>query len=384
MASAEIVTSMSTREVQVVYQHMLRTIGKTCLACAYTWTRAGEFLSKKKGGDASRDPFIVCYHRVVENFETAAQNSIPSMLVSTAMFERHVDWLARRFRLVSLDDIALHLEFGHHFSKPAAAITFDDGYADVYRHAYPVLKRKGIPAAIFVVTGLVGTGRPQIFDYLYLILRVLQSKRLPLGRTVADAVRSTGTHFPALDTLMSEEAPFAVMSILLKSLPGGSVQQVVENLRTQVPLDRQAVEDIGPLTWDMIETMKRNGMTFGSHTKSHSLLTRESVETVFDELVGSKQVLETRLGSPVRHFAYPDGQYNPAVVEAVKASGYRYGYGICQSRYKALPLFTIRRKVLWQRSCLNVLGRFSPAVMNCHAYGVFDRTGLCTHNHSAA
>src|SRR6266850_5004194 len=67
---------------------------------------------------------------------------------------------------------------------------------------------------------------------------------------------------------------------------------------------------------------------------------------------------------------------------ALPISGYRYGYGICRSRDEKLPLLTIPRKVLWERSCLNAFGQFSSVIMNCHAYGAFDTKGHCEHDHS--
>src|SRR5689334_18284444 len=120
----------------------LRSIGKTCFAYAYTLTDIRRSLRRQH-----LSPVIIDYHRVVENFERSAANTIPSMLISTRMLERHIDWLAKRFSFWSLDEIGRQLESGHPFEKPAAAITFDDGYGDVYHHAYPLLKRKGIPAA---------------------------------------------------------------------------------------------------------------------------------------------------------------------------------------------------------------------------------------------
>src|SRR6516225_8802096 len=147
---------------------MLRSIGKTCFAYAYALTDVSRFLPRHTGAIS---PFIVCYHRVVEDFERSATGTIPSMLISTRMLERQLDWLAKRFEIIPLDELGTRLENGRIFQKPAAAVTFDDGYSDVYRHAYPILKRKGIPAGFFVVTGLVDTGRPQLFDRLYLLLR---------------------------------------------------------------------------------------------------------------------------------------------------------------------------------------------------------------------
>ena len=114
-----------------------------------------------------RRPLILGYHRVVENFAEVARTEMPSMLISRRMFEQHIDWIGRTFRFVTLDEIGEHMLAGAPFIEPVAAVTFDDGYRDVHEHALPVLKRKGIPAAMFVVTNLVGQPSWQIHDKLY-------------------------------------------------------------------------------------------------------------------------------------------------------------------------------------------------------------------------
>jgi peptidoglycan/xylan/chitin deacetylase (PgdA/CDA1 family) len=361
---------------------MLRAIGKTCFACAYTLTGP----VRRLAGPAttrSVSPFIVCYHRVVDSFDHARQNTIDAMLISTSMLERHLDWLAKRFTFVSLDEMGVHLATGRPFKQPAAAITFDDGYSDVYHNAYPVLKRKGIPAAVFVVTGLIGTGRPQLFDRLYSTLCHLHSNGRPLATAVSHALHSMGLDSVPLERLeMKDHVPFRVMTALLNRLPQNSLEKLIANLEAGVPSGADRCEGMAPLTWDMIETMHRAGITIGSHTQSHSLLTRESADMALIELCGSKRTLEARLNTPIEHFAYPDGRFNPTVTQAVNAAGYRYAYGICQSRDEKFPLLTIPRKVLWEQSCLNAFGQFSSVIMNCHAYGAFDTKGRCEHNHS--
>ncbi|MBI4478311.1 MAG: polysaccharide deacetylase family protein, partial [Acidobacteria bacterium] len=92
---------------------------------------------------------------------------MPSMLISRRMFERHIAWLGTQFHFVSLDEIGARALQSRPFTEPVAAITFDDGYRDVYDHAFPVLQRKGIPAAVFLVTDLVGQPFWQVHDRLY-------------------------------------------------------------------------------------------------------------------------------------------------------------------------------------------------------------------------
>jgi peptidoglycan/xylan/chitin deacetylase (PgdA/CDA1 family) len=362
---------------------MLRSICKTSLAYAYTWTGARRLLRRQA---RARIPFIACYHRVVENFERSANGVHPPMLISTRMLERQIDWLAKRFALMSLDEIASYFQAGRPFDKKRpAAITFDDGYRDVYDHAFPLLKRKGIPAAFFVVTDLVGTSQPQFFDRFYLLLRLLHQRGLPLALTIEQALRATGPRAAAeVRLLETEEDPFAVMTAFLEAFPRHQLEEVISRLENGLALEKSLLGELLPLSWDMIETLSRSGMTIGSHTKSHPLLTNENAQTVSRELDESKQILEARLKTRIKHFAYPDGRFNSDVVQAVGKAGYDFGYSICHVRDRQTPVLTIPRKVLWERSCLNAFGVFSSAVMGCQTQWLFDPRNRCEHNHSVS
>jgi hypothetical protein len=111
-------------------------------------------------------PLVLGYHRVVEDYTAACRTEMPSMLISTAMFERHLDWLGQHFRFVDLNEVGEAVRTGVPFETPVAAITFDDGYRDIHDLAMPILNRKGIPAALFVVTDLVGRPGWQMHDKL--------------------------------------------------------------------------------------------------------------------------------------------------------------------------------------------------------------------------
>ncbi len=359
---------------------MLRPIAKTCVACAYTWSGASRIVSNRKGR-RNVAPFIIGYHRVVEDYNRSRRNTIPSMLISTAMLERHIDWIAKRYEFVTLDEIGSHLESQRPLRKPVAAITFDDGYSDVYHYALPLLTRKGIPAAVFVVSDVVGTSRLQIFDRLYLALLGLQRRPVPLTKTLQDAFSQSKVAPTRVAALPTEtEEPVLLMNAILNTLTHGEIAAALDWLEARIPLPSD-VEAMAPLTWDMVRSMHAAGMTIGSHTAQHCLLSIETVETVRSELIRSKQTLEGQLGIPVDHFAYPDGRFTPAVIEAVKEAGYKYAYGTCQSGDSRFPLLTIPRKVLWERSCLNALQRFSASIMNCHANWLFDNRNRCEHNH---
>jgi peptidoglycan/xylan/chitin deacetylase (PgdA/CDA1 family) len=174
--------------------------------------------------------------------------------------------------------------------------------------------------------------------------------------------------------------PFRLMRMILSEFPQAAIAGLINVLEPEVHLDQVVLEELAPLTWGMAAEMHRQGFEIGSHTVSHPLLTQESAATVENELVCSKKAIEAKLGTAVKHFAYPDGRFNRKVVETVRAAGYRYAYGICPTQDPGHPLLTIPRKVLWEKAAIDPRDRFSPAMMNCHAHWAFDRRN-CEHDH---
>ncbi len=326
-------------------------------------------------------PVIVAYHRVVEDFRSSATTSIPSMLVSRRTFEQQLDWIGRSFRFISLDELGERLESGRDFDRPVAAITFDDGYRDLYHVALPVLKAKAIPATVFVVTAAIGDAGLHLHDKLYLLL----SRRFGSGgwkwAELAGLLQAVGISLPNMEATKEAANPFQATRVLLEALSQGDVKRVIRALESEVSIPEEAIQSLCLLTWEMLEQMHRAGISIGSHTRTHVLMTNESPQKLRDEVVGSRRELERRLGIQVRHFAYPSGQFDGASVNAVAAAGYRFAYTTCTHRDHRFPLLTIPRTVFWENSCLNSRGVFSPAILNCQINRVFDLVGGCRQAH---
>jgi len=350
--------------------------------------RAAGFLSRtgmdKVVGALSgyrRVPVVIGYHRVVEDFASSAKMSIPSMLVSMRMLELHLDWIGRHFQLVSLDELGARLDSGDSFEKPIAAITFDDGYRDFYTHALPLLQKKGIPAAVFVVTDLVGTTTVQAHDKLYLMLTRRFGDPNVKPREVSELLQRLGISLPNSAAIAT--TPFLATRMLLEALPQADVQRVLTLLESEVSISDGIFKPFYSLTWEMLTRIHRAGMTVGSHTRTHVLMTNESKQKVMDEVVGSREELEKRLSGSVQHFVYPDGAFNPSSVNAVADAGYRFGYTSCNHRDPKHPTLTVPRTVLWENSCLDRRGLFSGPVLSCQLHHAFDLVSGCRQSHAA-
>jgi peptidoglycan/xylan/chitin deacetylase (PgdA/CDA1 family) len=282
------------------------------------------------------------------------------MLVSRSMLVQHLDWIGRRFRFVSLDELGERLELKDGKTDPVAAITFDDGYRDFYDHALPVLQRKGIPAAVFVVTDLVGTKRLQLHDRLYLQL----TRRFKAGN--------------------GSPTPFQATRALLENLPQADIEKVIRTLETDSPIPEDTFRPFYSLTWEMLDEIRRAGVTIGSHTRTHVLMTNESRQRVMEEAAGSRTDLESKLGSGVHHFAYPSGCFDTFAVDAVAAAGYRFAYTTCTHHHAALPLLTVARTVLWENSSCDAHGQFSGSVLSCQIHRAFTLVSGCRQHHTTS
>lgn len=334
---------------------MIRSWIKTGAACVMSRTGLDRWAGSLAG--AGTAPLVINYHRIVEDFESSARTSIPSMLLSRSMLERHLDWLGRRYRFVSLDELGARLEAKDGRRDPVAAITFDDGYRDFYDHALPILLRKGVPAAIFVVTDLVGTQRVQIHDRLYFLL----ARQFRPGSGAPD--------------------PFAATRMLLETKTQSELDGIIRKLELETPVPEDTFRPFYSLTWELLDRIGRAGMTIGSHTRTHVLMTRESKQRMALEAAGARAEIERRLGANVRHFAYPSGYFNTAAVDAVASAGYKFAYTTCSHHDPRRPLLTVPRVPLWENSCRDSHGRFSESILSCHINRAFDLVSGCRQRH---
>lgn len=89
---------------------------------------------------------ILLYHSVNDS-----QRS--DMSVQPSQFEKQLDFLVRNYEVTTLENAVQCLRSKKLPARPAVVLTFDDGYEDNFRVAYPHLKRRNLPATIFLLTG---------------------------------------------------------------------------------------------------------------------------------------------------------------------------------------------------------------------------------------
>jgi peptidoglycan/xylan/chitin deacetylase (PgdA/CDA1 family) len=233
---------------------------------------------------------------------------------------------------------------------------------------------------MFIVTDLVGRPFWQHHDRLYRLVAKMYAATNEPQRTLQHLLKHLD--IPAAERIEARAAvttPMAAVNALVPGLSLADVSLVLEALETAIG------NGFGPapetVTWPMLAEMRRAGWVIGSHTQTHPSLPTENAATIVKELEGSKHELERRLGEPVTHFAYPGGQFTPAIVDFIRAVGYQFGYTACPHADDRYPSLTIERLLLWEGSSVGANGQFSPDILNCQAHGLWPPWRLCRVHH---
>ncbi len=251
---------------------------------------------------------VLTYHRVDEPDHRPMLD--PYLVISPLLFEEHVRFLAEHYRVISLELLLEALEGRQELPPRALAITFDDGYRDFAEHAWPILKRFGLPVTLFVPTAF--PGRPERafwWDRLYHAVASSREDSLesPLGRLPLGLRQ---------DRLRS----FCRIRDFVKTLSHEQAESLLREICRQ--LDAPTFEN-PVLDWDALRDLAQEGVVIAPHSRTHPRLTQLPVSEAAAEMAQSRQDLARELGQSPPLFAYPDGACSDAIVAAAASAGFR-------------------------------------------------------------
>lgn len=103
------------------------------------------------------------------------------------------------------------------------------------------------------------------------------------------------------------------------------------------------------LTWDEVRCLQEEGVTFGSHTRTHPHLPRLDAAKLAREIITAKAQLESRLGQPVRFLSYPYGESNEQTRAVARRAGYAAAFGTTSGPFGP---FNIWRRDIWRTDTL--------------------------------
>lgn len=268
-----------------------------------------------------RDRSIVLrYHAVAPDEAPPPAYAGPDITIPRALFEAQMRFLRRAYTPVPLTTIAEAV--GHGQAPPAGtvAITLDDGYADNYHQAFPVLRALGLPATVYVVTETLDGG-PSLW---------MAELRAAVMASHASALRVEigGGYEFALDGEDERQRSIKELTNVLVPVDAALRRRILVTIRHELAVNGSADLSHSMLSCEQIREMHGAGITIGAHTQTHSNMTIVSAEQARSEIGGSRDRLETLLGVAVQDFAYPNtgGRYphcNESVAAIIRQLGFR-------------------------------------------------------------
>lgn len=256
-------------------------------------------------------PIVLTFHRVLTDSELQQTASLGGMIVRQKTFAAFLQYASQQCEFANLDQ---EPEW-----KPSPklklAVTFDDGWSDNAESAYPIASQYRVPLVIFIVSEKTGTA-------------------LPFWPERAAA---------ALDRVPSADKSQRAASIgsvieELKALPAMERESRVSQMVEAGGADESSAAVDKTMTWQQIAELHAGGVTFGSHTSTHEILTTIPATQAEREIVCSRKVIQQKLESSCNLFSYPNGDYSEQVRDLVAQADYKYA-------------FTNQDPGVWTRDC---------------------------------
>lgn len=261
-----------------------------------------------------------------------------------ARFDQMLGWIKAWFNVLPLD-VAIERLRTRQLPPRAAAISFDDGYADNRTVALPILQQHGLPACFFIATGFLDGGR-MWNDTVIESVRACSSDSLNLTEL------GLGSH--PINSVLGKRTAIEAIIGQIKYLPVGErlelTQKLSEAAGVTPPSDLM-------LTSARVKELHAGGMQIGAHTVSHPILARTDLPEARREITSSKLFLEQLLQTRIGLFAYPNGKpgndYLPEHATLVRELGFdaavSTAWGVADHRTDP---FQIPRFTPWDKSRL--------------------------------
>jgi peptidoglycan/xylan/chitin deacetylase (PgdA/CDA1 family) len=263
----------------------------------------------------ARRLLILAYHRVLESADPLRRGDILA-----ADFARQMAVLSRFYNVLPLREAVQGLRNGT-LPARAVAITFDDGYADNYSIALPILMRFGLPATIFVATSFLDGGR-MWNDTVIEAVRAIDGNHIDLSDL------GLGRHPVDSDSERAKAATALLNQLKYREADERDhlVASIAESAGGELPQDLM-------LKASEVRELSRAGIEIGAHTVNHPILTSVDPDTAAYEIAESKRRLEEITGKPIRSFAYPNGRpgvdYEDNHVRLVRDAGFDIAVATC-------------------------------------------------------
>ncbi|HHS95943.1 MAG TPA: hypothetical protein ENJ45_05070, partial [Phaeodactylibacter sp.] len=209
---------------------------------------------------------------------------------STATFKKDLAFFLKNYEPIGLEDLIAFAKKGEYPSKPSFFLSFDDGLREVHDIVMPILKKKGVPATLFLNSDFVDN-KALFYRYkLSLLQEHLNKKKLTRGQS------------QAIGELLSLHAPEnALIEEALLDVPHSN-QEMLDKVAELLDLDfEEFLKKQKPyLTSPQIRRMIRQGFSVGAHSANHPRYADINLAAQIQQTKESIRFVKTQFGLPYK------------------------------------------------------------------------------------
>lgn len=283
---------------------------------------------------------ILAYHRVAELRDTPAV-SLRSVSATPLTFAEQMRHLATRYHVISVYELLDAVGSGTPLPARSVLITFDDAYADFAEIAWPILQRFRLPATMFVPTAY-----PDNPERAFLSDKLYQA----FAATTRTILCGTPLGPLPLDSSADKRRGLRIVQDYITTIPHDEAMRLVESVCAQ--LVERPVYSGSVLSWDQLRQLAKEGLTLGSHTRTHALMTQVTTDRMREEIRTSQGDLKREIGTVLPIFCYPNGCHNDSVIVILRKEGIVLAFTTLsgQNKLDSMDLLRMRRAVITPRT----------------------------------
>ncbi|HET9088434.1 MAG TPA: polysaccharide deacetylase family protein [Acidobacteriaceae bacterium] len=327
------------------------------IAISSTMDRLGMFGILRRAM-ATRSGLILALHRVLPLQERHLCYD-PRLVLSEPAFLSLLRLLQEEYEVVHLQELLANPRGAN--GRPKVALTFDDGWEDNYRIAFPHLMAYKTPATIFACAGLLDTVGALPEERFARIWKKCQSQT-QLQELTRDLNHWGIGHEKQREPLKNR----LYWSNELRRMPIAAALLLLEHLERRYEIT--ALSSGRFLRWNDLRAMMRTGLVrAGSHTCRHATLSVENARDVRGELEESRALIYKNTGVLPELLSYPNGMFNRQVMDIARAVGFQAALsnhsGLANSRSNP---FSMPRVLINDCNVTNADVQLSPSRTSAH------------------